>query len=112
MYSSLVSEILDVEIFQNLNGVGASISTTYLCNQFGISSRISGLYDDDKNKIGKFAPASGIEVHPLSTLPSGDDSLTIILAWQHTEKLISRLKEIHFAGRILLPLPVPALIEL
>ena len=109
---SLVSEILDVETFQNLNGVGASISTTYLCNQFGISSRISGLYDDDKNKIGKFAPASGIEVHPLSTLPSGDDSLTIILAWQHTEKFISRLKEIHFAGRILIPLPVPTLIEL
>lgn len=105
-----VLEILDSETFEVLNGVGASISTTYLCNQFGLSSVISRLYDDDKNKIGKFAPGSGIEVHPLSQLSSKLEELTIILAWQHTEKLLSRLREIEFKGRILIPLPEPKLL--
>lgn len=108
----VVSEILDSETFKVLNGVGASISTTYLCNQFGLSSGISRLYDDDKNKIGKFAPGSGIKVHSLSKLLSNPEELTIILAWQHTEKLLSRLEEIEFKGRILIPLPEPKLLVL
>ena len=101
---------MDSQDFKYLNGIGASISTTYFCNQFSISEKLFALFDDDVNKIGRFSPGAGLEVFPLSALPSGGKYLTIVLAWQHTDKLLSRLKEINFTGRVLVPLPSPKLI--
>ena len=107
---SLVKKNLESQEFDYLNGVGASISTTYFSNQFSIADKLSALFDDDVNKIGRFSPGSGIEVFPLNTLPSGEKHLTIILAWQHTEKLLNRLQENNFRGRVLIPLPTPKII--
>jgi hypothetical protein len=90
-------------------GVGASISTTYLCNQFGLSDKLEKLFDDDVNKIGRFAPGSGKSVQALTSIPKEDDSVALILAWQHSEKLIQRLREVGYPGRILTPLPIPKL---
>jgi hypothetical protein len=94
-----------------VSGIGASISTTYLCNQFQLADRLSKLYDDDKNKIGRFAPGSGLEVFPLDNVGESTDELLILLAWQHTSKLLSRLKECQFQGDVLVPLPTPKLIK-
>ncbi len=107
---TLVKQILESQDFEYLNGVGASISTTYFSNQFSISQKLFALFDDDVNKIGRFSPGAGLEVFPLSALPSGGKYLTIVLAWQHTDKLLSRLKENNFTGRVLVPLPTPRLI--
>ena len=93
-----------------VSGIGASISTTYLCNQFQLVQRLSKLYDDDKNKIGRFAPGSGLEVFPLDGIGDNSKELLILLAWQHTSKLLSRLQECQFHGEILIPLPTPKLI--
>jgi len=95
---------------KTIYGVGASISSTHLCNQLQLSNLIKYIFDDDLNKIEKFSPGSGIEVKLLSDLPTNDGSLVIILAWQHSEKLLNRLKEIGFSGQVLLPLPSPKLI--
>jgi hypothetical protein len=95
----------------SIYGIGASISTTYLCNQFGLSDKIDKLFDDDVNKIGRFSPGSGIQVNALKDIPSGNSSLAIILAWQHSEKLLSRLKEEGFSGKVLIPLPFPQILE-
>ena len=107
---TLLKQNLEAQEFEYLNGVGASISTTYFSNQFSISGKLFALFDDDVNKIGKFSPGAGLEVFPLSALPSGGKYLTIVLAWQHTDKLLSRLKENNFTGRVLVPLPTPRLI--
>jgi hypothetical protein len=90
-------------------GIGASISTTYLCNQFGLSDKVEKLFDDDENKIGRFAPGSGIPVQALTSIPMKVDSVALILAWQHSERLIQRLHEVGYPGRILTPLPNPKL---
>lgn len=94
-----------------LYGVGASISTTYLCNQFGLNSKVFKLFDDDTNKIGLFAPGTGTCVEALSNIPSKADSVAIILAWQHSEKLIHRLRELKYLGQIILPLPSPVIVS-
>ena len=91
-------------------GIGASISTTYLCNQFNLNSRIEKLFDDDTNKIGRFAPGSGIEVKALMDIPNIENSIALILAWQHSEKLIKRLQNTDYPGRIMTPLPFPKLL--
>ena len=95
----------------NIYGIGASISTTYLCNQFGLNNKITKLFDDDINKIGRFAPGSGTSVMALIDIPIIDDSTALVLAWQHSEKLIQRLHEIRYPGRIITPLPFPKLLR-
>jgi hypothetical protein len=110
--SQELREMINSINFNRFHGIGASISTTYFLNQFELNSYIDDLFDDDKNKIGKFAPGSGIEVLPLEKISSGPEDLSIILAWQHTNKIISRLKEIKFRGRLIIPLPKPKLIEI
>lgn len=95
---------------KDLYGIGASISTTYLCNQFGLNSMITKIFDDDVKKIGLFAPGTGKCVEALSCLPNTSESVAIILAWQHSEKLIQRLKELKYRGHVILPLPNPRLL--
>jgi len=106
-----VNNLLSTIDKTNIYGVGASISTTHICNQFKISQKIEYIFDDDINKIGKHAPGSGIEVKSLSELPNYSDSFLILLAWQHTNRIINRLKEVKFRGKVLIPLPNPTIIS-
>ena len=92
-------------------GIGASISTSYLLNYFEINQYIKELYDDDANKIEKFSPGKGKKVFSINDLPKQSDCLAIILAWQHTNKILDRLKEVGFTGKIFIPLPFPRLFD-
>ncbi len=104
-----IRELLALTPHQALVGIGASISTTHLLHQFGIGQQIEKLFDDDPNKFGKFSPGYGIEVSPLETLGMEVWDLAIILAWQHTDVLLRRLKEVGFRGKVIVPLPNPRL---
>jgi hypothetical protein len=86
-------------------GIGASISTTSLLYNFEIGKYFDRLCDDDPRKIGRFSPGFGIEVDSLDNLEPNYSSIAVVLAWQHTEKIISRLRELHFPGLILIPMP-------
>lgn len=86
-------------------GIGASISTSHLINEFQISGFLRFIYDDDIRKTGKFSPFYGIEVKSLSTLLEFDPNVVVILAWQHTNKLMNRLIEIGYRGLLVVPLP-------
>jgi hypothetical protein len=103
--------ILDTYSTDPVYGVGASISTSYLLNYFGINGYMDSLYDDDPNKVGKFSPGSGIKVFGIDQIPKNPDSLVVILAWQHTNKILERLKQVGFAGKIFVPLPFPKFIN-
>lgn len=91
-------------------GIGASISSTSLISEFGLSHRINAIYDDDVRKHGKYSPGTGIPVLPLSeisVLP--EKSVVMILSWQHTNRFFDRLQEIGFSGFVIVPLPFPRL---
>lgn len=96
-------EIQDIE--EPIAGIGASISTSYLINQFGLGSRISFLLDDDSSKWGKFSPLYGIPVLPFSNEKITEVRYAIILSWQHTNLLLNRLKANGFIGKVIVPLP-------
>ena len=104
-----LNQMLETMKIKSLYGIGASISTTYLCNQFGLNDLLTKLFDDDKNKIGLFAPGTERCVEALSDIPSSPDSTAIVLAWQHSDKLLQRLNELKYLGQIVLPLPNPRL---
>jgi SAM-dependent methyltransferase len=93
-------------------GVGASISTTHLLHQFGIGSRVARLFDDDANKIGRFSPGFGIEVSPLKDLGEKKWQFALLLAWQHSDVLLSRMQSVGFTGSVIVPLPNPHIVHL
>lgn len=93
-------------------GTGASISTTALIHEFNIGTFFNYLYDDDQRKIGRFSPGYGIEVNSLSELPQDENLVNVLLAWQHTAKLMSRLREVGYCGSVLIPMPEVKLIRM
>ena len=100
-----VHQLLDTLPDSVVAGVGASISTTHLLHQFGIGSRVTRLFDDDANKIGRFSPGFGIEVSPLKDLGRGQSQSAILLAWQHSRVLLDRMRSVGFTGNVIVPLP-------
>lgn len=101
-------KVSNVPIF----GTGASISTTSLLFNFQIGTFVDKLYDDDPRKVGRFSPGFGIEVDYLDNIAIDHSSVNIILAWQHTTRLLSRLRDINYPGLILLPMPEAKLFRL
>ena len=94
----------DVRIVYLAGGVGS-----VFLGEYHELSKIDKLFDDDVNKVGRFAPGSGKPVQALTSIPKKEDSVALILAWQHSERLIQRLREVGYPGRILTPLPNPRL---
>jgi hypothetical protein len=90
---------------QNLAGVGASISTTHLMYQFGLKDFISTLFDDDKNKIGRYSPGLGLPVLGLENLSEMNFKIVVILAWQHSRVLLKRLREVDKKLKVFIPMP-------
>jgi len=88
-----------------VGAVGASISTSHLMNEFEIADKIKVLFDDDPNKIGKYSPFYGIPVHNLERLGEINPEILVILAWQHTNKLLERLRDLKYNGLLVIPLP-------
>lgn len=98
-------KLLKVREKKNVIAIGASISTTYLTNYFGLGKFYTALLDDDRQKIGKFSPYFAKPVYPLESILQFANSDVLILAWQHTFKLLERLKELKFKGKVHLILP-------
>ncbi len=110
--SNEVHELLEAASDSTVAGVGASISTTHLLHQFGIGSSVARLFDDDANKIGRFSPGFGIEVSPLKELIGSEWQLAFLLAWQHSDVLLTRMQSVGFTGSVIVPLPNPHVVHL
>lgn len=110
--SSEISKFINTGKFKKIYGIGASISTTHLINQFNLAKSLTSIFDDDPNKHYKFAPGTGLKVVPLSELPNAPEDAVVILAWQHTNKIFERLKELNYSGKIMIPLPSPKITSL
>ena len=90
-----------------LLGIGASISTTHLLSQFDIGAHVSGLFDDDLRKVGKFSPGFGIPVRKFEDLVKQGPGSAILLSWQHTDTLLRRALAVGYHGEVIVPLPNP-----
>jgi len=94
-------------------GIGASISSTTLISEFRLAGKISAIYDDDVLKHNTFAPGTGICVKPLAEISHlKTKTVALILGWQHSTRLIERLRELKYEGFILVPLPLPKIFHM
>jgi SAM-dependent methyltransferase len=104
--------LLDESPGQQAVGIGASISSTHLLHQLRIGTEVVSLFDDDTNKVGRFSPGFGIKVHPMSDVVDHSNHLAVMLAWQHTDRLLDRIKDEGFKGNIVIPLPNPEILSI
>ena len=113
--SCIINNLVDAYIDDGyqINGIGASISSTTFISQFRLANKLSAIYDDDILKHYTFSPGTGLCVKPLTELCELETkNLVIILGWQHPMRFIQRLKELHYKGFIIVPMPVPKLLHL
>ena len=82
----------------NIAGYGASRSGPTLLAQFKIGKKISYIFDDHPQKVNKYTPGDKIRVLPTKELVKRMPEYTVILAWVHTDTIISNNHEYLIKG--------------
>ena len=82
----------------NIAGYGASRSGPTLLAQFKIGKKISYIFDDHPQKVNKYTPGDKIRVLPTKELVKRMPEYTVILAWVHTDTIISNNHEYLMKG--------------
>jgi len=86
----------------------ASTTTTTLMWQFGLTSRLSWVLDDNPVKQYLYCPATTIQVLPSAQLYEKNIDVLVVLAWQYARTILKRHRQfIDRGGVFVLPLPEP-----
>jgi SAM-dependent methyltransferase len=88
-------------------GFGASPTCTTLAYHFGINSLLSGLFDDNELKQGKFSPGLNLRVHSSARINDLKPDYILILAWRYAEPIIRnhKITAASVGSRIVVPCP-------
>lgn len=97
---------------RTLPGYGMSHSVTTLVYQFELSEHLAFLVDDNPRRQGLFSPGLGLAVRDPSVLITEQHPSCLVLAWQHDERIIERLRVSGWTGTAIIPLPDPHLIRI
>lgn len=74
---------------------------------------ISFIVDDNKLKVGKFMPITGIPIKASNEIEYNKDSLIIILAWNFADDIIRKLRlKYNGNAKIVVPLPNLRVLEI
>lgn len=93
-------------------GYGASISSTCLIAEFHLGQEFDFLIDDDVKKQGLFSPGNGIHVKSPEDILKEKIKCIVILGWQHTNKILTRISDLGFHGFVIVPMPNPRLLSI
>lgn len=88
-----VAAALDVVSAKNggdVVGYGAARSGPTFMYQLGLAERLAYLLDDHPQKVGKFSPGNGVQVHPTKELSRKQPACAVILAWIHYKTIIGK----------------------
>ena len=88
-----VTELLKPYAGEIVGGFGAARSANLLIDFFELGSILRFIIDDSPQKCGKWLNAFDIPILPNSSLAEKNPKVVICLAWIHTEKITTRLKE-------------------
>ena len=86
-------------------GFGASHSTTTLTYHFKLLDYMEYIVDDNELKHGRFSPGYNLPVYPTQKLYEDCPDVVILLAWQHSKTILSKLKSFLKKGKVVVPLP-------
>jgi len=97
-----------------LAGYGVPAKFTTLFYSLGLDELdFDMIVDDNKLKVGKFAPGTGLEIMNPSQLADNRISSVFLFSWNYRDHLISRLRELHVNScTVIIPLPQLEVIKL
>ena len=75
---------------KTIGAYGAARSGTTLLSFFDIGSEVDFIVDDNEEKHFKYSPGFGIPVLPASSIYDVNPDYLVILAWMHSEAIISK----------------------
>jgi len=98
---------------KSLAAYGAVAKGATLTNYLGLTQEdISKVYDRNTNKVGHLMPGSLIPVANADDLVVDNPDVTLILAWNFADEIISQQKEyLENGGAFLIPVPHPQLVS-
>ena len=88
-----VAELLKPYAGETVGGFGAARSANLLIDFFELGSMLSFIIDDSPQKCGKWLNAFEVPILPNASLVEKNPKVVICLAWIHTEKITTRIKE-------------------
>lgn len=98
---------------ERVYGIGAPSRASTLINYVGLDAGIIDCVLEVKGslKIGKYMPGTLIPVYEESRLFEDQPEYALLLSWHIADELIPKLKQKGFAGRFIVPLPQPHIVE-
>lgn len=93
-------------------GIGAPAKGTTLLNYCGIDSSILDyLVETNELKIGKYSPGMHIKILGESVIFKDQPEYALILPWNIKDKIVPKLREKGFKGKIIVPNPEPHIVS-
>lgn len=69
------------------------------------NNEIKYIIDETPEKIGKFSPGTHIPIVDMSALNIFKPDYIVILSWNFTKEIITKLKSIGYTGKFIIPIP-------
>jgi len=88
-----VRAIINASSGARVVGFGAARSANLLVDYFELAPVLSYVVDDNPSKLGKVWNTGGFPIRPTSALAEDHPDIVVCLAWIHTERITSRLKQ-------------------
>ncbi len=100
-----------IKNYKNIIAYGAARSGPTLLRNFKIENKIKFILDDHPMKVDRYTPSSGIKIIKTSNLLKLMPELTVILAYLHNKKIISKnISYLKKGGNFMILYPRPRLI--
>ena len=88
-----VADLLRPYLSSVIAGFGAARSANLLIDFFELGPVLNFIVDDSPQKCGKWLNAFEVPILPNAALAEKSPGVVICLAWIHTEKITTRIKE-------------------
>jgi len=90
----------------NYYGFGASVGTTTLIYDFGLTKKIKYIFDNEKRRSNLYLPGTNIKVLNPSKIKKMKINIIIIFAWRYAKQILRRNKKLFSKNtRFVVPLP-------
>ena len=100
-----------IKNYKNIIAYGAARSGPTLLRNFKIENKIKFILDDHPMKVNRYTPSSAIQIIKTSNLLKLMPDLTVILAYLHNKKIISKnIPYLNRGGNFMILYPKPGLI--
>ena len=95
-------------------GYGAPTKSSLLIKLLKIkNNRISLILEDNKFKVNRFLPNTGIKIVPTAKITQINPDIIIIFAWNFSKDILKKLKNYDIKNcKIIIPLPKFKIIKL